>query len=195
VRIILLIALSAALSIGCAPARLGPLDPQPKIKVDEQGARLALEIGEEVPDRFTLPAQGGVRKLRVKGWHETLTNAFENGLAKAYTLPPPEEEHDLLLVLVGADLQFLPTPGLATEGSTPAKAKLTYRIRILDAEGNGLAVAGGEVTSEGTWSATGEQDVVAEEVVVAMFKDIAYALVTKATPAAAPADEAPAALD
>ena len=186
-RNITLLVLVSTLSFGCAAARLGPLDPRPKIKVEKQEARLTLSIGEEVPDRFTPPAQGGVREVRVKGWHETLTRAFENGLGKVYALQPPGAEHDLELVIFFTDLQFVPTPGIATEGQTPARAKLSYRARVLDAAGKARALSGGEQTSAGTWSVAGELEAITAEVVAAMYEDIAFDLVTNASPA--PPDE------
>lgn len=188
-RNITLLALVSALSFGCAAARLGPLDPRPKVKVEKQEARLALSIGEEVPDRFSPPIQGGVRKVRVKGWHETLTRAFENGLGRVYAVQPPGAEHDLELVIVFTDLQLVPTPGVATEGQTPARAKLTYRARVVDAAGKALALSGGEQNSAGTWSVAGELEVITAEVVAAMYEDIAFDLVTK-TPPAPPAEPA-----
>lgn len=190
-RYVTLLALVSALTIGCAAARLGPIDPQPRVLVDEQDATLALSIDVEVPDRFTVPAEGSTREVRVKGWHESLTRGFENGLAKAYTLQPADGEHDLLLVFASAELTFLPTPSVATEGTTPAKAKLTYRVRILDGAGGTLAASAGELTSRRTWSTSDELVEAVEEVVSAMFEDIAYALVTKTAGEAADEEPAP----
>lgn len=180
-----MLALVTAFTLGCAAVKLGPLDSKFKVKADKQETRLSLALGAEVPDKFTIPAQGGVRKVRVKGWHETLTRAFENGLAKTFEVTPPEEEHDLQLVIVQAELQFLPSPGLATDGNAAAKAKLIYQARILSAEGDVLAVSAGEPTSKGTWTEPGEQVDVTKEVIKTMYKDIVYDILTKI-----PAEEA-----
>jgi len=191
-RNILLLAITTSLSIGCAGIKIGPLDPKPKVKIENQDARLALSIGAGVPDRFKIEPQGGVRKVRVKGWHETLTRAFENGFAKAYTITPAEEEHDLMLVFVRADLRFLPSPGIVAEGPTPAKAELIYLVRVLDGDGGLVAAAAGEVTSKKTWTDPGQEIDVTMQVVKSMYKDIAFELVTKTSPESdeeEPADE------
>jgi hypothetical protein len=193
-RTALLLTLVSSLLLGCAAAKLGPLDPKPKIRVDKQEATLTLSIDAEVPDRFTVPAAGGVRKVRVRGWHETLTRGFENGLTKVYALQPPDAEHDLQLVFTSAELSFVPSTSVVTEGATPAKAKLTYRVRILDGAGNSLAASAGELTSRRIWSTSAELVDAVEEVVVAMIVDVSYALVTKTSPAPEeehPMEEAP----
>jgi hypothetical protein len=191
-RYITPLALVAALSVGCAAARLGPLDPQPRVLADQQDAYLALTIGEEVPDRFTVTSEGGVRDVRVKRWHETLTRGFENGLASVYALLPPDGEPDLLLELVSAELTFHPAPGSAAEGATPAEAELTYRARVLDAAGTELAASAGELKSRRTWSTNEEMVEAVEEVVIAMIEEIAYVLVTKTSAGAPEPEEDPA---
>jgi hypothetical protein len=155
----------ASLSVGCVSAaaqrdavRVRVLEPKPFVDLPTSSWKLALELAPEVPDAFEVPEQNGVTPVPVEGWRTSLTNGFKSGPARFFA-PAVGNDADLKLVILRAELDFVPTTllarGGAVLGAASVVARIRYMARLVRASGDVVGRAQGEVASTQQWSGAG----------------------------------------
>jgi len=175
--------LSACLtgSMQTEAARVRVLDPRPLIDLPTHNQSLGLTFAPEVPDAFMVPEQNGVTPVPVEGGHATLTNGFKNGPGRFFADPagrPPEYQ----VVLMTTALDYVPTAmfarGAPVTGAAAVVARLRYMARLVNAAGQVIGRAQGELISTQQWTQAGGSSTTCKEVVESMFVDLSKQLLS-----------------
>ena len=124
--------LLAALALlpACA-LNVGELKPTPNVLLVHSSQRLALRIGPEVNEAFSIEPTttatiiGAPQSVDVSQWRETLTNAFRSSIGNAFA--PAPNQADLTLVLIDA------TPAVVVQNHA-LTAQVRFRAELLDAK-------------------------------------------------------------
>jgi hypothetical protein len=172
----------AHLVAGCATpgmqmeaARVRVLEPRPLVDLADSDLGMRIEFDASVADKFTVPESNGVTAVPVEGWHASLTNGFKNGIGKFFK-GDPSSSSARKLVIMRADLDFVPTAmfarGAQVVGAAAVVARVRYLVRVVAADGQVLARDQGEVLSTTTWTQAGGSSTTATEAIAQMYQNI-----------------------
>ncbi len=103
--LITLLVLSCVVS-GCS-YKINTLNPKPNINIDENQNAISILFSDKVIDSYSFPSKNGIGGATVEGWHQTLTNGFNNGFSDSFQIE--NENPDLTLKITRAEIEFSPT--------------------------------------------------------------------------------------
>ncbi len=157
-------------------ARVRMVDPRPLVDLSDSQEGMKLEIDQAIRDEFVIPEQNGITPVPVERWHASLQNGFKNGPGRFFK-GDPEGSSAWKLVIVSADLDYVPTAmyarGQQLVGAAAVQARLRYMARIVGPGGKVVARDQGEVFSANQWTQAGGSATTASEAIAAMYQNIA----------------------
>ena len=135
---LLFLFLAFILFYGCA-LKVTKMNPKPNISINETKMKIMLEIDASIKDTFEIPAKGGISKIKVVGWRESLKSGFNNGFGEYYSIVENKSEADLILEIKKADIEFSATSYIATSNTSSkinsVKALITYKAKLVNKTG------------------------------------------------------------
>lgn len=159
-------------------ARVHALYPRPLLDITPQQRTLALVISPSIRDAFEIPEQGSLTSVAVDDWHRSLSNGFVNGPGHFFPPTPRGALPDLQLVLLAAELDYIP---VAMNGHGGARARVRYLARLVARDGTVLLRTGGETFSTHPWISTGGSRITATEALAQMYGELAMQMVGPAS--------------
>lgn len=166
--------LGVLLSLGCITApviQVAKSSPKPNIDLPERNLSLGLTLDEQVKDTFKMPPASGIPETEVTQWRATLEKGFHNGLGTAFRTK--EEKSQLMLQLVEATLEFVPSAVNGYGQAAATEAHIRYKARLVDAGGNVVRRSTGTVASKRSTGDRDEFTLVAKSAVETMYERIA----------------------
>ena len=148
-------------------AKLGERNPEPAVNVVGKNLKIALAVGERVPDDVTIKMDL-YRKLKVTEIRKTLRNGFENAFEGSVAL----ENSDANLVLEVTSLKFDREVIAALKAATYS---IKYRAQLrLAANGEIIRTAAAKVYAKNPL--VGDRETKVDDVWETMWEDVAAQL-------------------
>lgn len=162
-------------------ARVRVLDPRPMVDLPDSQQGMRIEIDGAVRDQFLVPEQNGITPVPVEGWHASLQNGFKNGPGRFYKGDSTDAKA-WKLVILSADLDYVPTAmfarGVSVVGAAAVVARVRYMARVVAPDGKVAVRDQGEVLSTNQWTQAGGSSTTAAEAIAAMYQSISKQLAT-----------------
>ncbi len=175
-----LIALFTVLFImqSCA-LHTGTVNPEPQMNLVNTGKSVYLDMGEEIPDNFMVPAYAGVKKSNVTGWRSSLQNGFNNGFGPFFAIADHKSAGDYILKLSKTELRFIPVSVSSYYNVTALKTQISFKAELYNQAGNKIADCSDTVFSKKEIYRKGEQEEAVKNAVERMYEKIGNLLFNK----------------